>query len=45
MRIIDGKLIASNIKNELKAEIIKMGISPGLAILIIGTNSANEIFF
>lgn len=44
MRIIDGKLIASNIKNELKAEIIKMGISPSLAILIIGTNSANEIY-
>lgn len=44
MKIIDGKLIAASIRNELKEEVIKMGITPSLAILMIGANSANEIY-
>lgn len=45
--IIDGKLIASEIKEVLKTEIEKLkgkGIAPGLAVIIVGQDQASQIY-
>lgn len=47
MKIIDGKLIASEIKQELKQEVLRLkdqGIVPGLGIILVGNNDASEIY-
>lgn len=47
-KIIDGKIISSEIKREIKEEIIKhffpQGIKPGLATVLVGNNPASEIY-
>lgn len=44
-KIIDGKLIASQIKEEIKQEVIKLkkekNITPGLAFILVGENPAS----
>lgn len=45
--IIDGKIIAENIKSELKKDILDLkqkGIVPGLAVIMVGNDSASEIY-
>ena len=44
MAIIDGKEIALEVKNNLKKEIANLGITPGLAIILVGNNDASEIY-
>jgi len=46
--IIDGKAIASEIKEELKKEIIELqqqyGKKPALAVILVGNNPASEVY-
>ncbi len=45
---IDGKLISAQIREELKAEtaefIQKTGVTPGLAVIIVGENPASQVY-
>lgn len=46
-KIIDGKLISSQIKEELAqeiAELKKRGITPGLAVVIVGEDPASKVY-
>jgi methylenetetrahydrofolate dehydrogenase (NADP+)/methenyltetrahydrofolate cyclohydrolase len=46
-KIIDGKKIAEEIKEELKSEVLalaKKGIVPGLAVILVGEDSASQIY-
>lgn len=46
-KILDGKKIAEEINQELKAEIeelAKKNIVPGLAVILVGTNPASKIY-
>ncbi len=47
-RIIDGKAIAANerirIKAETEAMTMQHGITPGLAVIIVGENSASQVY-
>lgn len=46
-KLIDGKYISSLIKNELKEEVAKLkeqGIIPGLAVILVGDNSASKVY-
>ena len=46
-QIIDGKMIATQIKDELKQEVNKLeaqGIFPGLAVILVGNNSASQVY-
>lgn len=46
-KIIDGKLISGQIKDELqqKVAILKdKGITPGLAVILVGHNSASQVY-
>ena len=46
--IIDGKKIAETIREELKGEIEKLkqeqGITPGLAVVLVGDNPASQVY-
>src|SRR3989344_26428 len=42
--IIDGKRLASEIKARLKEEVKTLQQKPGLAIILLGKNSASEIY-
>ena len=42
--IIDGKLVASNIKQRLKEEISKMDIVPKLAVILVGDDAASQVY-
>lgn len=45
--IIDGRLIAQNIKSDLKKEIESLnlkGINPGLAVILVGEDSASKVY-
>lgn len=42
--IIDGKGIAMAIKETIKREIIERGITPGLAVVLVGGNPASQIY-
>lgn len=45
--IIDGKIIAENIKFKLKKDILDLkqkGIIPGLAVIMVGNDNASEIY-
>ncbi|MGA3206570.1 MAG: bifunctional methylenetetrahydrofolate dehydrogenase/methenyltetrahydrofolate cyclohydrolase FolD [Syntrophales bacterium] len=46
--IIDGKKIAHNILDEVRAEVLRLkeraGIIPGLAVLLVGNDSASKIY-
>ncbi len=46
-QIIDGKLISTQIKDELKLEVETLkenGIFPGLAVILVGNNSASQVY-
>jgi len=47
-KIIDGKLISSVIKSEIKSETDKLkskkGITPGLAFILVGENPASKVY-
>ena len=46
-KIIDGKLISSQIKEELKKEISELkekGITPGIAVVIVGEDPASKVY-
>ena len=45
--LIDGKLIATQIKEELKEKVNALkaeGIQPGLAVILVGDNSASQVY-
>lgn len=42
--LINGSLLADSIKHNIRNTIIAQGISPGLAIVRIGDNSASELY-
>lgn len=44
MNIIDGKKIAERIRGELKAELTKSGVKPGLAVVLVGENPASKVY-
>ncbi|HEY3250680.1 MAG TPA: tetrahydrofolate dehydrogenase/cyclohydrolase catalytic domain-containing protein, partial [Ignavibacteria bacterium] len=43
-KIIDGRLISVNIINEIKDELSKQKITPGLAFILAGNNPSSEIY-
>ncbi|MFN2348277.1 MAG: tetrahydrofolate dehydrogenase/cyclohydrolase catalytic domain-containing protein, partial [Thioalkalivibrio sp.] len=46
-KIIDGKAIAKQVRGDLKKEVEKLaeqGITPGLAVLIVGDNPASKVY-
>lgn len=43
-KIIDGKAIAADIRNEVADEIKATGIVPGLAVILVGTNPASQVY-
>lgn len=46
-KLIDGKLIATQIKEELKEKVSALkaqGIQPGLAVILVGDNSASQVY-
>lgn len=46
-QIIDGKLLASNVRAEWKRRAVKLteqGLRPGLAVIMVGDNPASEIY-
>lgn len=46
-QIIDGKAIAAKIREEIKVKtevLIQEGIQPGLAVIIVGTDSASQVY-
>lgn len=46
-KIIDGKLIAATLKDELKEKVIALkeqGITPGLAVILVGDNAASQVY-
>ena len=47
MKILDGKFISSQIKNELKnkvEDLMKKGIKPGLGIILVGNRKDSETY-
>lgn len=47
MNIIDGKAVALNVKNQVKFEceaLKKKGITPGLAVIIVGDDPASQVY-
>ena len=42
--IIDGKIIATEIQNELSLTVKKMKTKPGLAVILVGENPASQIY-
>lgn len=46
-QIIDGKMIATQIKDELKEEVKMLqaqGVFPGLAVVLVGNNTASQVY-
>ncbi|MBI5453957.1 MAG: bifunctional methylenetetrahydrofolate dehydrogenase/methenyltetrahydrofolate cyclohydrolase FolD [Deltaproteobacteria bacterium] len=46
-QIIDGKKISAEVREELKAEVAKLkkkGLTPGLAVVLVGENPASQIY-
>lgn len=44
MKILDGKLVSEKILNDIKLEITKLGVTPKIAIILIGENQASETY-
>lgn len=42
--VMDGVALAKEVKAEVKAEIKKAGLDPGLAVVIVGNNAASRIY-
>ncbi len=46
-KIIDGKKISQEVRDELKSEaenLIKKGVTPGLGVILVGENPASQIY-
>lgn len=46
-QILDGKKIAAEVRNEVKQEVLKLkerGITPGLAVVLVGDDPASEVY-
>lgn len=43
-QIIDGKRIAADLKEELKAEVDAMDAQPGLAVILVGDDPASHVY-
>lgn len=46
-KLIDGKKISTEIKDELKERVVNLkakGIEPGLAVILVGDNSASQVY-
>jgi methylenetetrahydrofolate dehydrogenase (NADP+)/methenyltetrahydrofolate cyclohydrolase len=46
-KIIDGKAVAKEIRSEISArvaELKKKGVTPGLAVILVGENSASQLY-
>jgi methylenetetrahydrofolate dehydrogenase (NADP+)/methenyltetrahydrofolate cyclohydrolase len=44
MKIIDGKSVAAKIRAELKEKIEKSNVVPGLAVVIVGSDPASQVY-
>ena len=44
MKLIDGKAIAAELREELKAKIAQKTKRPGLAVVIVGEDPASRIY-
>ncbi|MFB4164601.1 bifunctional methylenetetrahydrofolate dehydrogenase/methenyltetrahydrofolate cyclohydrolase FolD [Alteribacillus sp. JSM 102045] len=42
--IINGKEVASNLRNEIKDEVITLSVTPGLAVILVGDNPASRSY-
>ncbi len=42
--IIDGKAISAKVREEIKAEVEKLGKKPGLAVVIVGEDPASKVY-
>jgi len=43
-KIIDGKAISAQIREEIKAEVAAMDKKPGLAVVIVGSDPASQVY-
>ena len=43
-KIIDGKQIAQKIKDDLKEKVKDLPVKPGLAVVLVGSDPASEIY-
>ena len=43
-KIIDGKAVSQKVKDEIRAEIERDGLSIGLAVVIVGNNQASRVY-
>ena len=46
-KILDGKLIAQEMRDEIAAEVAelkKTGLVPGLGVLLVGDNPASQVY-
>lgn len=43
-KIIDGKAISAEIRSEIKSEIAKCGVTPGLAVILVGDDPASAVY-
>ncbi len=44
MKIIDGKKLALEIRAELKEKITKLGLTPGLGVILVGDDPASHLY-
>lgn len=44
MHLIDGRELARKIKDAVKQEIAKSGLTPGLSVILVGANSASHLY-
>lgn len=44
MKIIDGKAISANIQEQIKSEVEKLDKKPGLAVILVGEDSASLVY-
>ncbi|MGH1398510.1 MAG: bifunctional methylenetetrahydrofolate dehydrogenase/methenyltetrahydrofolate cyclohydrolase FolD [Alphaproteobacteria bacterium] len=43
-QIIDGKAVAKALREELKAEVAGMDVTPGLAVILVGDDPASQVY-
>ena len=44
MKIIDGKAISAQIQEQIKTEVIELNKEPGLAVILVGEDSASCVY-
>ena len=44
MQILDGRSLAQKIRQEVKEEIARLGITPGLGVILVGNNPASHLY-